>query len=1179
MKYLKALLMLPFRRTFWVVAGMFLLCFLIIAYGQTIEIAGFAPLSDLLIRWVVAGTILLLWLISIIVREFRKLKAEGVFRREIQPKAPEPSDPREDAATLINARFKTALEKLAASDRVPRTYLRRVPWYVFIGPPATGKTTALHQSGIRSVIDADNDLRGHGGTRNCDWFFTEKAVLIDTAGRYFEQESSSEQDANEWLGFLDLLKKHRGKRALNGVIVALSTRELTGSEADLHQHIQNVGRRLDEIRKRLDVELPVYLMITKLDLVPGFEEHFGRQLSDAARKQVWGTTFAVGERVEAAAVAREMRDLIRRVDRSTIARLGDVSDPVERAVLFRFPSALASLVRPISIVAEAIDRIGSGGSSLRLRGVYLTSATQEGSPIDRLTASLAADFGLAVPAAPVVPPRQKRSFFLHDLLDTVVFREAGLAVQSLASIRRRRLIATGALGATAVASVLLAVVFTVNYFAGRRMIERQAEAYLALVSQLSAGVVPEVVSDKSPDIALALAAVGKVDAARVTSDGWGLSAFGPRADGALGRVQDNAFHRALTYTLEPRMVAVLENAMWENMDNPSFQLEALKTYKHLTRTAPSDTERSADWWLTALPGFTDIEFASTDSASSVQRQVFEQLVRNTSGVPPSETLIEVSEKQICDNISIAELALDDLLERAEAMNLEPWIPRLNAKGNPDLVFSRYSPETLRQGIPGAFTRDGFQKAILPLLDDVVATYSAESAFFLSRCAESAATSPEELRSQVLERYSQRFISAWTYLLRDLRLSPLPQDDLRRAVVVLEEVSSPNGALITLLQNVAYSTDLTLEENAGGGAAVPKGLLKLPCKVVKWLCKAQTVLPKNKNAGSAADAPEGDGARVTAYFLPMRGIVKEVDGNPPTIDEVVLAMEQLKIQLQTAVNSDDANRTLDEMGGLQLLTGALAGSGETLPDPVDKWIIGLANDVSNGVTDAIIERINATWQKDVLPKCRLFTEGQFPFDPGSSTDMTIQDFATLFGPGGLIDSFVKDELANYIDETTWQWRAGMDRENAPLGSLAAALRIRDTLFPDGTGPIMRFLLSPVEMIETAQSATLSIDGEAFTYRHAATDPKSFTWPGLNRTDVISLSFLDSGGQTLATKRIEGEWAFLRLVKPGLSKTSQPGLFRLRLDEGEYWILYELRARSALNPFDLTVFEDFSCPKQF
>ncbi len=58
-------------------------------------------------------------------------------------------------------------------------------------------------------------------------------MLIDTAGRYVQQESQPDVDAAEWLGFLDLLKKHRGRRALNGVIVALSVDVLSeGDDAD-----------------------------------------------------------------------------------------------------------------------------------------------------------------------------------------------------------------------------------------------------------------------------------------------------------------------------------------------------------------------------------------------------------------------------------------------------------------------------------------------------------------------------------------------------------------------------------------------------------------------------------------------------------------------------------------------------------------------------------------------------------------------------------------------------------------------------------------------------------------------------------------------------------------------------------------------------------------------------------
>lgn len=92
--------------------------------------------------------------------------------------------------------------------RFSRQYLYQLPWYVIIGAPGAGKTTALVNSGLHFPL-ADrfgNQLRGVGGTRNCDWWFTNDAVLLDTAGRYTTQESQREEDAGEWQSFVALLK-------------------------------------------------------------------------------------------------------------------------------------------------------------------------------------------------------------------------------------------------------------------------------------------------------------------------------------------------------------------------------------------------------------------------------------------------------------------------------------------------------------------------------------------------------------------------------------------------------------------------------------------------------------------------------------------------------------------------------------------------------------------------------------------------------------------------------------------------------------------------------------------------------------------------------------------------------------------------------------------------------------
>jgi type VI protein secretion system component VasK len=128
-----------------------------------------------------------------------------------------------------------------------------LPWYLIIGPPGCGKTTALVNSGLRFPL-ADqfgkNAIEGTGGTRNCDWWFTDEAVLLDTAGRYTTQDSYAEVDSAAWGGFLGMLKKYRPRRPINGVLVALSLADLIQqSDAEREQRLsQRLLRRLQEER-------------------------------------------------------------------------------------------------------------------------------------------------------------------------------------------------------------------------------------------------------------------------------------------------------------------------------------------------------------------------------------------------------------------------------------------------------------------------------------------------------------------------------------------------------------------------------------------------------------------------------------------------------------------------------------------------------------------------------------------------------------------------------------------------------------------------------------------------------------------------------------------------------------------------------------------------------------------
>ncbi len=194
-------------------------------------------------------------------------------------------------ARLGNTRFQSA-----TGSRM----LYQLPWYVMIGPPGSGKTTALTRSGLHFPSGDSAEVRGVGGTRNCDWLFTNEAVLIDTAGRYTTQDSHAPLDRGAWQSFLDLLKKHRPRQPINGVLVAISASDLLADDSLREAHARAVADRLAEISERLGIQVPAYLMITKCDLIAGFTEFFD-DLDNEQRQQVWGATFDVAARRRAGA--------------------------------------------------------------------------------------------------------------------------------------------------------------------------------------------------------------------------------------------------------------------------------------------------------------------------------------------------------------------------------------------------------------------------------------------------------------------------------------------------------------------------------------------------------------------------------------------------------------------------------------------------------------------------------------------------------------------------------------------------------------------------------------------------------------------------------------------------------------------------------------------------------------
>ena len=363
----------------------------------------FGPLLPLLEGWVARLVVILcllaVWAAANVALDFNRRRREQKLESGVAEKAADEADDRsnEEAAALRD-RMSTALSLLKRA-RGTRGYLYEQPWYVIIGPPGAGKTTALLNSGLKFPLAAEmgqGAVAGVGGTRLCDWWFTENAVLIDTAGRYTTQDSNAAVDRAGWDAFLDLLRRTRPRQPLNGVIVAIALSDIASAPNDERvAHARAVRRRVKELEERLGIRLPVYLLFTKADLIAGFAEFFD-DLDRERREQVWGVTFPFGK-AAATPVGQfpeELQLLVDSLNDRLFDRLQAEQSPERRALIAGFPTQIATLAQPLQgFLAEAF-----GGSRLDpaplLRGVYFASGTQEGTPIDRLTGVMMRAFGL-----------------------------------------------------------------------------------------------------------------------------------------------------------------------------------------------------------------------------------------------------------------------------------------------------------------------------------------------------------------------------------------------------------------------------------------------------------------------------------------------------------------------------------------------------------------------------------------------------------------------------------------------------------------------------------------------------------------------------------------------------------------------------------------------------------------
>ncbi|MDA8249849.1 MAG: type VI secretion system membrane subunit TssM [Rhodospirillales bacterium] len=1190
--------------------GAALLALVVWFFGPLLGIGAVHPLESGLWRGIAVAVILVGWLIENLVHALRARKhdkalAEGVAAQAVDPNATASAE----EMALLAERLKEALAALRHARLGKRgRYLYQLPWYMFIGPPGAGKTTALVNAGLKFPL-ADTQpsrqggpqaVRGVGGTRNCDWWFTDEAVLIDTAGRYTTQDSNSAVDSSAWLGFLRLLKRHRRRQPLNGVLVAISLSDLASlNETERSAHAQAIRKRIRELHDQLGVRIPAYVVFTKADLLAGFMEFFG-DLGREEREQVWGATFRLDagkdEGGAVAAFAAEFDALQARLNDRMLARVQQETDLQRRRLIYSFPQQFASL-RDVAVeFLDEVFRPSRLEARPLLRGAYFTSGTQDGTPIDRLLGAMAGQFGL---------PRQSvtafsgagRSFFLARLMREVVFGEAGLVSLDPKVERRQQLVHVGALSAAAALLLVLIGLWTMSWFGNRTVIAATHGAALNYEQQYA-----ELARRGAQDTDLravlpALATLRSMPggyAAREQATPVSLT-FGLYQGAKLTAAAIDAYDRALNALLLPRLLARLEAQLQAHLDQPEILYEALKVYLILGRQGPLDREL-VEQWIGADIGasFPGEENAETrDALAAHLHALLEFPLR---ALPLNGPLV-AEVRGILTRQPLAEYIYNRMLRTALVLSLPEWTVADNAGPAGGRVFELRDGKPLNSGVAGIFTYDGYHTVFLTLLPRMTKD-ATEDGWVLGREQKGGVVGSVaemgRLRRDILSLYLDDYTRRWDALLADVALRPF--GNLQQGQDELFLLSAPDSPLRDLLTAIDGQTQLS--RPAAGDKAAQQAEAKASSVGKKlggfasYLARSGLSLEQNEAASIIAGAfgadssgkPVDPATRVDEHFATLHEFVVGSKGRPAQLEAVIAKLQQVYAGINQAANAPNQGQALLGMvGGGGGAAAALAEAAQGAPKPVADMLQTVSASSSQVTASGASAQLADAWRSKVLPLCQA-AFNRYPFVAGSDQDVPLDDFTRLLGAGGLIEQFFDQYLKPLVDtsQLPWRWQAGgntkLGLSDASLAQFQRASEIRDALFPDGGNRIsVKFQMVPTTLDPGLLQVSIDIGGQHDTYAHGPIEPFALQWPGSNGVTLVRLTLTPAGGGAATVLEEKGPWALLRLMDAArVTPSGQPDRFSVSFGSAAGSAGFELDASSVRNPFTLSALRAFRCP---
>ncbi|OTG63797.1 type VI secretion system membrane subunit TssM [Acinetobacter silvestris] len=1091
-----------------------------------------------------------------------------------------------DELQLINQQMKDSIQLIRKSklgDKKGSAALYELPWYMVIGNPAAGKSSAIYNSGLKFPFEETHQKMvsaGLSGTRNCDWFFSTEGVLLDTAGRY----SVYSEDHSEWLGFLNLLKKNRSKAPINGLIVIVSIAELVSQSPEKSLKLaKNLRARIQDLTERLEIFSPVYLVFSKMDLIAGFTEFF-ECYDDQEFDQVWGATIPYDQDSSQNATAlfeqhyNILYDGLKGVSTTHLSRrhAKNISPSV-----MTFPLEFKTLKPALKTFIGTLFEENPYQFKPVFRGFYFTSAVQEGVIESPMTEQIADEFHLVkIPNSEHGIPQhsvsQDHGYFLKGLFSDVILKDKNLVKQHINPAKKRQHYL--AFIATLLGVSIILGLWVWSYRNNQQLIA-DVQADLNKVVQMDQASGQELSTQLDALLILQqrLEQLDDFDQHRPLKFSFGLY-HGNELRDKLKREYLNGVKQVVLAPTQQNIAQYLQRVK-NNQDvlkQNHINVEVKQTASNQVATEPLDSNpQDAYNALKAYLMLSNPQYMDASHLSDQVTRFWRSWLDANRGQMPRGEMIQKGEKILSYSMTLANDKTFPVLESdAQMVDQMRQVLLSVIRGMParDRVYNeikmraavRFPAVTVAQivgeanrttvlggyALPGVFSQKAWDDYIANAIDEAANKPTDTKDWVLNSSQSDDLTfsgSPDQIRKQLTQLYKQEYIVEWKKFLNGVHYAK--GTDFAQQAKVIEVLGEPqNSPIRTLLDRVA-------KETSWDNPVVQAELAAPQTGFMAWF--KQKVLGQGKADAAQKAATQAQGP-ISQEFQVFYQLVRKRDDqqNKSLLDEYLQNLSQVRSKFNDLKSAGDigpsalalAKQTINEQTSVFNTTQKMVdekltvGLNELDQQTIQKLLVSPLTQSFESLITPAQDEINKLWMMQAYQPFNQTLGQKYPFNSSATIQATSNEIGQILGESGSVARFVKENLDPLIirrgytlTSKTWkdlgvslnpQFVMNFQNYVAPANGVATGDLNQPSSAPVAANQ-SNFQFYPLPNPQLL-SYTIDIDGQRMVFENGIQQWVNFIWPNTGSIPGARITVVDLEGQTHTIFDEPGEYGINRLI---------------------------------------------------